>query len=199
MKKTVRHTQISTATFLLVVFFCCVSGAVLGNRIDASLTPAQHETLRNYLTQYADRIAGGSVSLAMLLSVSVTYARYPTLLLLSGLTRAGVWMAPLICMMQGFFLSFAISGFVSAVGRSGVLLALSALGNRCLFTLPCIFLMAVWAMEHSRAVRQGKATRQVRSVYWRRAACLVPVLLMGMAAEVLLVPQLLSKAAESLT
>ena len=108
----------------------------------------------------------------------------------------GVMLIPLTCAAQGFFLSFAVQCFAAALGKQGVVLALAALGLRCLFTIPCLLTIAAdsFACAWRRAERQKPEVRDRRSVI----IC-VFVLLTGTVAECALVPRLFAWLMPGLT
>lgn len=179
---------------LLLLCICCVIGFLLGWLADRTVTESVHQALAEYLKQYA--VSSAEMSLrASLASVSVAYLRYPVVLFLLGLTAVGTYLIPVVCMMQSFILSFAVCSFASALGRSGVALAFSAFGIRCLITLPCIFMMALWAMDFSREIRQqrGRVSMGNRnlSLYCARFAFCLLILLLGIAADLAVVPRLM--------
>ncbi len=97
---------------------------------------------------------------------------------------------------QGVFLSFAVQCFAAALGKQGVVLALAALGLRCLFTIPCLLTIAAdsFACAWRRAERQKPEVRDRRSVI----IC-VFVLLTGTVAECALVPRLFAWLMPGLT
>ena len=95
-----------------------------------------------YVQSYAQLADGRSQQPVSVLSAAAAYLRYPLLAFLFGLSAAGVALIPLLCAAQGFFLSFSVCCFAAALGRDGVLLALAALGLRCLFVLPCTLCLA---------------------------------------------------------
>lgn len=125
-----------------------------------------------------------------------TYLRYPAAAFLLGCTAWGVMLIPLTCAAQGFFLSFAVQCFAAALGKQGVVLALAALGLRCLFTVPCLLTIAAdsFACAWRRAERQKPEVRDRRSVI----IC-VFVLLTGTVAECALVPRLFAWLMPGLT
>ena len=106
---------------------------------------------------------------------------------------------PCLTIAFGFFLSFSVCCFTAAFGADGLLVALAALGWRCLVTLPVFFLLAVpgWglsaglaAVSFGRGPRPSPAGRD----WWLRAAVCAAVLLAGVCVELVLPPALLRLA-----
>ena len=81
-------------------------------------------SLSRYVTGYA-RLNAEEPRSAGLWQVLWTYLRYPAAALLLGCTAWGVMLIPLTCAAQGFFLSFAVQCFAAALGKQGVVLAVS--------------------------------------------------------------------------
>ena len=142
--------------------------------------------LSGYVTSYA-QLAAQEKDAPALLQIVWAYVRYPAAVFLLGFTAWGVLFIPLVCAAQGFFLSFAVQCFASAMGRQGVALALAALGLRCLFVLPCLLMIASdgFAAAWRLAERQKPEARDRR-----RLVICVFVLLTGTVAECALVPRL---------
>ena len=107
---------------------------------------------------------------------------------LFGLSAAGVALIPLLCAAQGFFLSFSVCCFAAALGRDGVLLALAALGLRCLFVLPCTLCLADAGFAQAcRAMPRLRPRRP--ELNWRMLLFCVFVLLTGTVVECAIVPK----------
>ncbi len=120
--------------------------------------------MSRYVTGYA-RLNAEEPRSAGLWQVLWTYLRYPAAAFLLGCTAWGVMLIPLTCAAQGFFLSFAVRALPLSLGKQGVVLALAALGLRCLFTIPCLLTIAAdsFACAWRRAERQKPEVRDRRS------------------------------------
>ena len=123
---------------LLALFFLC--GAILGQVLAGRVPGETGLELRQYLEDYVR--LGGEVSPGAAVSAAAVYFRYPLLAFLLGFASIGVVLLPVSAAAFGFFLSFAVCCFTAAFGPDGVLLALAALGLRCVVTMPCFFLLA---------------------------------------------------------
>lgn len=195
--RLVRTVQENAAfrTKLLVVCFLFALGAILGMLAHRGVTEQDDLYLRSYLLQFAQLSAQPQDAAASLLSVLLVYFRYPLLLMLSGSSAVGLLAVPFFCMMQGFSLAFAVNCFASAMGADGILLALAAFGIRCMFTLPCFFLMAIGTAERAyRTTDQrngGKKKAANGQQGSTRKIVLWALLLLGAVVELTLVPQLL--------
>ena len=106
----------------------------------------------------------------------------------SVLSAAGAVLIPALCMVQGFCLSFSVCCFAASLGHQGVLLALAALGLRCLFLLPCM--LCISQDGFSRACQTLTQKRPVKSgIPWRMLLFCVFVLLTGTVVECAIVPK----------
>ncbi len=202
------HTRTFSGVFRLKVLGLCfffALGILLGGMIHSVVANGADQQLRDYLMQFAKITAQSEDMPGAAVSVLVTYFRYPVLLFLCGFMAAGIVLIPTLCVVQGFFLSFAVHCFASALGRSGVMLALSAFGVRCLFTLPCTLFLAMYALSASVQLvqvrtggrRKERMTRD-RAYVWRFAICAI-VLLVGVIVELSVVPKLLLFALADIT
>ena len=180
-----------------IVLVCFLLGLVLGRGAQLFITPMDDEQLRTYILYYAQLSAGQPEDrTAWLLSALTVYFRYPVAAFVLGFTAVGIVLVPALCVVQGFFLAFSISCFVSAMGSGGAALAFFAFGVRCLFTLPCTFLLSAWSVASAIQLLQkktkgtGRDRRIYDSAYFFRFFMCVLVLLVGLAAEITLVPKL---------
>lgn len=170
--------------YILCLFFA--AGVLAGFLVRCALPVDDLSALSGYVTSYA-QLAAQEKDAPALLQIVWAYVRYPAAVFLLGFTAWGVLFIPLVCAAQGFFLSFAVQCFASAMGRQGVALALAALGLRCLFVLPCLLMIASdgFAAAWRLAERQKTEVRDRR-----RLVICVFVLLTGTVAECALVPRL---------
>lgn len=144
MKPYNRQTRLSAPPDrgLFILCGCFALGMLLAYPIQRRVGAEALTQLGTYVQGYA-RLAEDRVQQpASVLSAAAAYLRYPLLALLCGLSGAGVVLIPLLCGVQGFFLSFSVCCFAASLGREGVLLALAALGLRCLFVLPCMLYLS---------------------------------------------------------
>ncbi len=172
-----------TRLYILCLFFA--AGMLAGFLARHTVTSDDLSALSDYVTSYAQLSADKPRS-AGLVQILWAYLRYPLAVFLLGCTAWGVMLIPLVCAAQGFFLSFAVQCFAASLGRQGVVLALSALGLRCLFVVPCLLVIASdgFAAAWRRAEHQKPEARDRR-----RTIICVFVLLTGTVAECALVPR----------
>lgn len=183
---------------LLALFFLC--GMILGQVASARVPPATGEELRVYLRHFVTLEERGSAD--ALVSTLVLYLRYPLAAFLLGFASIGVVLLPCVSLLFGFFLSFSVCCFTASFGSAGIWIALAVSGLRCLWTLPCFFLLAVPSFRTSAALARltfGKGQRAV-VVYgkacWLRLLICLAALLAGMCVDYLLSPRLLALALE---
>lgn len=195
-----KESGVHRARLLMVCFFFLL-GVSLSRALRGLVGQDEDLLLREYLLQYAGLMLQDEESAASILTVLWTYFRYPLLLFLAGLTAMGVVAIPLLWIVQGCSLAFSVACFTSAMGRSGVLLALVTFGVRSLFVLPCGLLLSLWSLDgalqrfRERGQRQrGKKKGPGSSQHYLRCAVCFAVILIGVIVELSLVPKLLKLA-----
>lgn|GEM_PF-219456 len=181
-------------TECLIFSLLFLMGVAAGHVVGGFITEAQRCDLYGYLFSYAQSAAfRRTVPLA---GVLFSYFRGPILFFCIGLAPCGTWLVPLCMAGQGFALAFCLRCLMAVLGRGGVLLALAALGVRCLFVLPCIFFLAGRSWAAADRLRSGRSARTNKK---SRVLDLYPIficgiaLLIGCVAEISLVPQLLTR------
>ena len=200
MKKLAKGPLASSlpCMLLLALFFLC--GAILGQVLAGRVPGETGLELRQYLEDYVR--LGGEVSPGAAVSAAAVYFRYPLLAFLLGFASIGVVLLPVSAAAFGFFLSFAVCCFTAAFGPDGVLLALAALGLRCVVTMPCFFLLASSCCGTAAglaAVSFGSGRRTAPAcgrVDWRRFGACSLALAAGVCGELTLTPALLGLALE---
>lgn len=188
--------------FLLCGFF--LFGLLLAHAVSGAVTEDDLQQLRAYLSSYKQLAQEPTDMAVSFLSLLAAYIRYPLLIFLLGFTTAGVVLIPVACISQAFFLSFSVRCFAKAFGSSGVMLALSALGIRCLFTVPCTLFVALCASANSvHRLRGdkglGKQKKRGTAEYTMRLFWCVSLLFLGVILELLLVPDLIGTVLTELT
>ena len=200
MKKLAKGPLASSlpCMLLLALFFLC--GAILGQVLAGRVPGETGLELRQYLEDYVR--LGGEVSPGAAVSAAAVYFRYPLLAFLLGFASIGVVLLPVSAAAFGFFLSFAVCCFTAAFGPDGVLLALAALGLRCVVTMPCFFLLASSSCGTAAglaAVSFGSGRRTAPAcgrVDWRRFGACSLALAAGVCGDLTLTPALLRLALE---
>lgn len=188
MKLQRRRTQLSppptARVWILCLFFA--AGILAGFLARCTVKGDDLSALGDYVLGYAS-LPGRQA--ADIISVAWAYFRYPAAAFLLGFTAWGVMLTPLLCTAQGFFLSFAVQCFAASLGTGGVLLALAALGVRCLVVLPCLLVTASDSLAAAWRCAEGqRPERRDR----RRALLCVFILLTGTVAECALTPRLMA-------
>lgn len=189
-----RHSLCSPQLLLLCLFVAV--GAITGFFVQKTVSVESNAELCEYLHQYADYAAQGSCTTVSFLRVAAVYFRYPLLAFCLGFCAFGVYLLPLLCAVQGFFLSFSVCCFASAMGRTGVYLAFSSFGLRVLITLPCLLLLALQALHHAKdlsgrtAPKNRNAKNKRGASYFALLGICSMVLLLGTILEITLLPHI---------
>ena len=200
MKKLAKGPLASSLLCMLLLELFFLGGAILGqvlaDRVPGETGPELRQDLEDYVR------LGGEVSPGAAVSAAAVYFRYPLLAFLLGFASIGVVLLPVSAAAFGFFLSFAVCCFTAAFGPDGVLLALAALGLRCVVTMPCFFLLASSSCGTAAglaAVSFGSGRRTAPAcgrVDWRRFGACSLALAAGVCGELTLTPALLRLALE---
>lgn len=189
---------------LLTLCFFFVLGIIAGWTAHLAVDPSDNAVLQDYIVEYAQYAAAQGDLTAPIISVLGVYFRYPVAMIVAGFTAAALFIIPLLVAAQAFFAAFSIACFASALGRKGLLLALSAFAVRYLVLLPVTLLLGVFIMEGSLArmssrtsAKESKKTPAATRNGFRLIIC-AAALLVGVAIELLLVPRLLELALASI-
>jgi len=187
---------------LLVVCFFFLFGVFGGLWLHGSVNEQDDQQLKEYLLQYTQVFAGANIEAMTVLTAFAIYFRYPLAVAACRLVVPGLALSPLVCLLQGAALSFTVCCFTSAAGQAGLTLALAVLGLRYFVTLPCTLYLSASALTlpPSYQTRKEKGKKSIIQKEILLAVLHVsPILLLGIAAEILLVPKLLSLALSRIT
>lgn len=124
--------------FVLAAVFLigCFAGCIFASQVDDIGNSAMSNYINGYLSQLNDK----NVNSIMLLWSTV---QWPLLLLIFSLTPVGLIGIPVIFLLRGFLLSFAVSAFCRAYDVHGLLLSFIALGITGLLHIPVLFTCGV--------------------------------------------------------
>ena len=185
---------------LLTLCFFFVIGIVAGWTAHLAVGQTDNAMLQKYILQYAHYAASEGDLTASIISVLGVYFRYPIAMIVAGFTSAALFIIPLLVATQAFFAAFSVACFTSALGNTGVLLALSAFAVRYLVLLPVTLLLGVFAMDSAtnrmHRKKPGKDATRIQSTTPSVFCGLIcaTALLIGVAIELLVVPHLLELA-----
>lgn len=188
-----RHSLLLTGAFLL--------GAVAGCLWPGGFSGSVRQDISRYLADYLTltRQEGGALSGAWALAAA--YAHFPLLAFAAGFTSLGFLLLPAAAAVFGFSLSYAAACLRWAFGARGLLVAGGLFGLRCLFTIPCFFLLAVPAWSASGALLRlslagGPAPPPLYGRdWWLRFGLVCGVLCAGFCADLWLSPVFLAALA----
>ena len=202
LRGTFQRSGETLRPYLWVLCLAFGLGILLGRLVQKSVPAEDYTALATYLERYAQLSSDPGQEPASWLSAALTYLRYPAAVFLLGLVAPGLFLIPVLCMVQGFFLSYSVSCFASALGRSGVKLALCAFGVRCIFVLPCTFFLAACGMRSARRLLQGglkRGQKRLDGLDKLRLGLCALLLGLGVLAELSVVPKLFQLALAGMT
>ena len=178
------HTEFRRIV-LLSVF--CVLGILFGCIAVRYVSTTAVKQLTSYLDAYI-KLRNTGVDLSLFFSSIVVYFRCILLLFLFSFSSVGVYFIPLVCLIQGFGLSFATTMFVRCVGKR-ILTLISLFGLRCILILPVMLGCGSAAIL---SASRGKESRGKE--FWSRFGICTFVLLIGAVLESFIVPNIFSAA-----
>lgn len=189
---------------LLALFFALgtAAGFALSCRCRVRLAPQLHDYAAAYLALLPRRTLSGEAVLRTLWA----YLRAPAAAFFLGFCSLGAAALPLLCLAEGFLLSFSLFSFSLALGRAGYALVAAIFALRLFAVPPCLMLCAAGAMASSRALAAfslGAPRRAARPAadggrMERFLVCCV-CLLCACALELWLLPQLAAWLAQFAT
>lgn len=181
------RSKISSALPLLCVCF------LIGTLLAAALCKAigSQQDLQTYIRQYCGALSSGaSLVSASIGSVVVAYYRMPFAIFLSSFTRISRLLFSAIFLLEGFFFSFTATSFSLALGKQGVLLALSFLGLRFLFVIPSSVCLAIYKFSPPKTRSNPPHTSASVSMASRYIYLIPAFLALGVLAEITIVPKI---------
>ena len=117
-----------------------------------------NDLLTNYISFYLD---GGTLKPDLMTAVFDAY-KYHLSALFLGLSLTGVALIPALSALRGFMLSYSISAIVRLLGSKGAWLALSVFGIRTVMTIPCFFILCVYAYSTSTHIFRQSLSKNVK-------------------------------------
>lgn len=175
-----------------------MAGAAAGHCAAGSEAIYRSTELQSFLASFFRMLEKNELHAASFGSVLFSYCKYPAAVFAAGLFPIGMILIPILTLIQGFALSFAVSAFLYAAPEHSVLLVFLLFGLRCLVVLPCYFWLASEGMLMSgRMLRTGGGKENSGAIteytIFRFVLCLL-FLVAGATAEHLFLAQALYAA-----
>ena len=181
----------------LLLAVVCALGMLAGFWYAGRCREDAGETLRQYLERYCQLYGEGGSAVSALTAVRL-YFGYAAAAFLLGFTALGTAVVPALAAAYGFTAMFSVVSFAGSFGRSGVALALAALGVRVVFTLPCFLWVGThaWTASLSMTACRGRRCAPVvrDSAYYTRLLLCVVWLIVGILCEQTVTPYLFQAA-----
>lgn len=171
---------------LLLSIFCAL-GILFGCLAVQYVSLRAVSQLTSYLEAYI-KLQQSKPTFSTFFFAIAVYFRYVLLLFLFSFSPLGIYAIPLICGIQGFGLSFAITLFVRCTEER--LLPVIAL-----FTLRCVFVLPTMLYCGSAAIlASGGGKESHGKKFWKRFGICVCILLFGVIVETFIVPRIFAAA-----
>ena len=134
-----------------------LAGCLLANQVGGGGSDA----LSDYLEGYLSAVYYGGAAKPEVLSLLWETVRWPLFALALGLTPLGLFGVPVLFLVRGFLLSFAISSFYHMLGAVGLGLAFVVFGITGLISIPVLFILGVQSFLSAGAIT-GRLTGEGR-------------------------------------
>jgi len=119
-------------------------GGLCGIFAGKSLNGAGAEGLTLYLQSFLNATQGGKVASPRFIELAWTMLRWPLVLILSGMTAAGLALIPALLIGRGFLLFFAYASLLRIIS-GGVVFVM--LGLSALFFIPALLMLSVQSLQ----------------------------------------------------
>jgi stage II sporulation protein M len=139
------------------MFLC---GSIIGT-FSAGLV-RDGSSLNAVLTGYLSAYLNGASLKPDLFAAVVDACKYHLAALFLGLSVLGVVFIPVLSAVRGFMLSYSVSAVVRLLGGKGVWLALSVFGLRTIITIPCFFILSIYAYAASTYIFRQSLSKNMK-------------------------------------
>lgn len=179
---------------VLCLFFAL--GVILGFLFAKEISQTENSALFLYMEEYLSAVRNGNFTLPGILPVLWETFRWPLLVVLLSFTAIGFLGIPVVFIVRGFLLSFAVAAFVRVFGGIGVVLAFLLFGITGALSVPVLFVLGVQGMMACRDLAMGltgekRGGRIYDRAYWGRYGLCAFLLLCCVCLELVVVPSLL--------
>ena len=140
-----------------ITFLCgCIIGTFSAGLVKD--TSSLNSLLSDYISYYLNGAADKPDFITTLFEVY----KYHLAAIFLGLTVPGVLLLPALSAVRGFMLSYCVSAIVRLLGGNGVWLALSIFGIRTFITIPCFFILSVYAYSCSAYIFRQSFSKNMK-------------------------------------
>lgn len=146
---SVRNERFLPVAILLAAVFVC--GAVVGSTCAASLSAEAGTKLANTLFSYFAAADEGALNYTFSNALIQCLAA-PLVIWLLGFALFGVIAIPVVVSFKGFMLGYTLAVLLRLFGARGALFALAFFSAEFFIVLPCMMVMAVFALFFSISI-----------------------------------------------
>jgi stage II sporulation protein M len=180
-----------------VLFLCgCIAGTVTAGYV------SDGTKLNSYFSSFLSFFSTGASAKSDLFSAVVDAFKYNILAIALGFSLIGVFFIPVLAALRGFFLCFSVSTIVRLLGSKGIGLALAVFGANTLITIPCFFILSVYAFTASLYIFRlavsktpKAAPSPISSRFFVHCGICLSVLMFSALIDCYVTPRLISLAA----
>ena len=128
---------------LLILSAAFLLGSAAGCLLAGQVDGGGGDALGDYLQGYLSAALSGDVEKPELFSLIWETVRWPLFVLILSLTPLGLLGIPILFLVRGFLMSFAVASFFRALGTMGLVLAFIVFGIPGLIGIPVLFVLGV--------------------------------------------------------
>lgn len=193
-----------SAAALLILSIAFLLGGLAGCLLADQVGGDGGDLLSDYLEGYLSAVSSSGAAKPEVLSLLWEIVRWPLLVIALSLTPLGLLGIPVLFLVRGFLLSFAIASFFRVMGGLGLALAFVVFGLTGLICVPVLFILGIQGFLSASAMLGRLMGESKRLPLWDRMAllrccvcaaalcvcgfieyCVVPVLLGSLAGALL--------------
>jgi stage II sporulation protein M len=183
---------------------CCGVTFLVGSIAGAAAAGFVNEgtKLGDYFSAFLSLFLTGANTRPDFFTAVIDVYKYNLITIALGLSLLGIFFIPALSAIRGFFLSFSISTIVRVVGGKGAALALAIFGANTLITVPCFFVLSVYAFTASSYILRLSVSKNPKpavspfnSRFFVHCGICLAVLIVSALIECYVTPRLISFAA----
>lgn len=188
------------AAALLILCAAFLLGGIAGTLLAGRVDGGGGDALGSYLEGYFSTALTGETVRPALFSLIWETVRWPLFTFVLGLTALGLLGIPLLFLVRGFLLAFAIASFYHVLGLTGLAISLVVFGITGLIYIPVLFVLGIQGLLSAGTLAgsilgEGRRSASPDRIVLIRGGFCAAALVCGGLLEYFAVPVLLESLA----